>query len=80
MKKIAVQYFAALREQRGLASEELQFAGQTVLELYQSLKDRHGFAMTSETMRVAINDEFKPWSTVLVQGDVVTFIPPVAGG
>lgn len=80
MIKIAVQYFASLREQRGLSVESLDFSGQTALDLYELLRRQHGFAMSPDSMRVAVNDEFKPWPTLLQQGDTVTFIPPVAGG
>jgi molybdopterin converting factor small subunit len=31
-------------------------------------------------LRVAINNEFRDWSTPLAEGDAVVFIPPVAGG
>jgi molybdopterin converting factor small subunit len=31
-------------------------------------------------LRVAVNDEFRDWSSALEPNDRVVFIPPVAGG
>ncbi|MBV8784200.1 MAG: MoaD/ThiS family protein, partial [Gammaproteobacteria bacterium] len=41
---------------------------------------RHGFTLAPEALRVAVNAEFRDWSTPLAANDVVVFIPPVAGG
>ena len=77
---IHVQYFAILREQRGLSRETLSTTAATAVELYQELQARHGFSLPSDRLRVAINDEFTPWSAPLREGMSVVFIPPVAGG
>ncbi len=80
IKSIQVLYFAILREQRGLSRESLATAVGTVGELYDELRGKHGFTLGGEHLRAAINDEFMPWNAPLKSGDVVTFIPPVAGG
>lgn len=79
-KNIHVQYFAILREQRGLGQEKLATAAATAVELYAELHTRHGFTLSAERLRVAVNDEFVPWTTALCDGDALVFIPPVAGG
>jgi sulfur-carrier protein len=79
-KKIHVQYFAILREQRGLAQENLVTEAGTAEELYHELRARHGFTLPPERLRAAVNDEFAPWSAPLRECDALVFLPPVAGG
>jgi molybdopterin converting factor subunit 1 len=79
-KTIRVLYFAMLREQRGCREEEVSTTANNAGELYQDLCNRHGLTATPSSLRLAINDEFKEWQEPLKHGDVVTFIPPVAGG
>ncbi len=80
MKTIQVQYFALLREQRGLAREAVTTGAATPAELYGELAARHGFTLASGQLRVAVGGEFAPWTTPLNDGAELVFIPPVAGG
>ncbi len=80
LKTVRVDYFALLKEQRGLASEKLQTECATVLELYEDLQKRYGFSLKHTSVAVALNDEFADWSKTLCESDKVVFIPPVAGG
>jgi len=80
MINLTVQYFAILREQRGLAAETLATTAATAAELYAELRARHGFTLPADRLRAAIDDEFVPWETPLVAGAKIVFIPPVAGG
>jgi molybdopterin synthase sulfur carrier subunit len=77
---VHLQYFALLREQRGLGSETLATSARTAGQLYDELRARHDFSLSSDRLRVAINNEFAPWSTPLTDGAQIVFIPPVAGG
>ena len=77
---IRLEYFALLREQRGLASETVQTAAATARALYQELASAHGFTLGVERVKVAINNEFASWDRALAANDSVVFIPPVAGG
>lgn len=77
---VRVQYYAVLREQRGLGDERIATGAATAGELYRELRGRHGFSLAPERLRVAVNDEFVPWDSPLREGDVLAFIPPVAGG
>ena len=79
-RTIHLRYYALLREQRGCGEEDIFTTAKTVLELYNQLKTRYNFTMSPNLLRVAINDEFKSWDTVLKINDTVVFIPPVAGG
>jgi len=77
---VAVQYFAILREQRGLAEEKVGTCSATPAGLYEELRARHGFTLPVGRIRAAVNGDFVPASTPLHDGDTVVFIPPVAGG
>lgn len=77
---IHVQYFAILREQRGLSRETLSTTAATAVELYTELQAKHGFSLPADRLRVALNDEFTAWNAPLRDGAAVVFIPPVAGG
>ncbi len=80
MKKIHLQYFALLREERGLSTEHLTTNAATAEDLYLELQKKYRFSLSTQLLKVAINEEFKAWSTKLKNGDQVVFIPPVAGG
>lgn len=79
MTRIRVEYFAVLREHVGRAREEVVTEASTVADLYAELDGRHRFPAVGR-LKVAINDEFRDWTTPLREGDTVVFIPPVAGG
>ncbi len=79
-KTIHIQYFAILREQRGVSDETLTTNLKTAQELYAMLSSLHDFSLSTDIVRVAINNEFCPWETLLKSGDHIVFIPPVAGG
>lgn len=80
MFAIHVQYFAILREQRGLSQEKLTTTAATPGALYEELRARHPFTLPGDRIRAAVNDAFVDSSAPLRDGDRVVFIPPVAGG
>lgn len=75
-----VQYFAILREQRGLDSERLTTDAASPNALYEELRAWHGFTLPADRVRAAVNDEFVSGDARLRDGDRIVFIPPVAGG
>jgi molybdopterin-guanine dinucleotide biosynthesis protein A len=80
LRRLHVRYFAVLREQAGRSSEELETQATTPGELYEELRRRRGLTLAPEFLRVAVNDEFGDWRSLLADGDTVVFLPPVAGG
>lgn len=80
MLTLHVQYFAILREQRGLTQETLTTSAATPTALYDELRARHAFTLPANRVRAAVNDEFVPATHALRDGDRLVFIPPVAGG
>lgn len=80
VRRVKVCYFAVLRELRGISEESLDTSAETVEQLYDELAVTHNFTLNKEIIKVAINDSFVPWKTILNPDDTVVFIPPVAGG
>jgi sulfur-carrier protein len=80
VKTISVQYFALLREQRGLSNEQVRTTAADAAQLYAELRARYGLTLPTERLRVAINGEFSSWTAPLEDGAELVFIPPVAGG
>ena len=78
--KISIQYFALLREQAGRARETVETTAATTAELFAEVNARHGFSLSRDQLKVAVNSEFSDWTHRLCAGDAVVFIPPVAGG
>ncbi len=77
---LKIQYYAILREQSGHSEESIQTTAATPQDLYAELRIRCAFTLRHEQLKVAVNGEFAEWSLALKEGDVVVFIPPVAGG
>jgi molybdopterin synthase sulfur carrier subunit len=77
---VRLEYFALLREQRGLGAETIETGAATARELYGQLSVTYGFTLAAERVKVAINNEFASWDRPLAANDTVVFIPPVAGG
>lgn len=80
MKSINVKYFALLREEAKTDKENLTVEFKTYKDLYEHLKDRHGFSLPSDMIQVAVDDEFSHLHHEIADGARVVFIPPVAGG
>ncbi len=84
--KVKVLFFASLREQLGVAQEEVEIAGElsTIAELQRQLASR-GEAWRSafsgaKLLRCAVNQDMASPSTSIRAGDEVAFFPPVTGG
>jgi molybdopterin synthase sulfur carrier subunit len=75
-----LQYFAILREQRGLSAETVVTTARTPAALYEELRAKHGFSLPGNRVRAAVNEVFVASDAALQDGDRVVFVPPVAGG
>ena len=77
---IKIQYFAVLRELTGCACETLSVqAGSNLKTVYQQLNNQYDLP-DQKRLKVAINDCFCSWESVLTNDDTLVFIPPVTGG
>ncbi|MGM8909877.1 MoaD/ThiS family protein [Psychrobacter sp. 1U1] len=78
---INVLYFASLADEAGRQQEIVSVVQSTSLsELYDQLRQKHGFSRPQAELRVAVNDYFAKWTEQIHDGDSVVFITPVAGG
>ncbi|BBM82790.1 MoaD/ThiS family protein [Candidatus Uabimicrobium amorphum] len=80
MKDIEVEYYAILREERGCKRESTTTTAQTPRDLYIELQKKHGFSLSIDNVKPAINDDFVDWDHHLQTNDKIVFIPPVTGG
>lgn len=80
MTTVTLRYYAQLREQAGTSTEQLNSSARSLSELYAELRARHGFSLSEDTLKVAVNTRFSDWDHTPVEGDTIVFIPPVAGG
>lgn len=78
--KVRVLYFAALREARGLSEEVVDTEARDGRTLYNDLSRSHSLTIGVDSIRFAVNDEFVSFDHRINNGDVVAFLPPVAGG
>jgi molybdopterin converting factor subunit 1 len=80
--RVKVLYFGQAREAAGIAEEEFSLSGApSVLTLVgRSMKAHQRLRRMSSVMRVAVNEEIAGDDDRLADGDIVAFLPPVAGG
>jgi sulfur-carrier protein len=76
---VTVLYFASLREAAAREAEPLP-APASLAALYDALRERYGFALTRDRVRVAVDGEFVAWDATIADGAEIAFIPPVSGG
>lgn len=80
MSRLTVLYFASLRDAAGVASESVDADNPDLRGLYENLRERHGFALPAQRLRVAVDGAFASWDDAPRAGSEVAFIPPVSGG
>ena len=77
---LTLRYFAILREQSGIGEEKIVTKASTPADLYTELSKQYKFSLPVDRIRVAVNDRFDQMDVSLKNGDVIVFVPPVAGG
>ena len=77
---INVRYFAVLREERGVDEEQFTTGAGNVADLYSELQSQFSFSLSQDRLQVACNGDFVSWHHRIADGDLVVFIPPLAGG
>lgn len=78
--QIKVIYFASLRDATQKTEETINTDAKTIDELFDSLNSSYSFTLKKSDLRVAINEEYKDFSSEINLNDTIVFIPPVAGG
>ncbi len=77
---VTTQYFANMKAEAGMGEEKVTTSASTTLELFDELQARHGFTIGSAETKVVVNEEFCKWDKELADGDLIVFVPPIAGG
>jgi sulfur-carrier protein len=78
--KITILYFGQLKEQAGTDKEVIDSKTNTVSEIYQQLKERHGLSLSFKNLRAARNETFCEGTDTIRDNDVIAFMPPMSGG
>ncbi len=84
--KVKVLFFAALREQVGTSSEEIELPREvTTVAGLRSYLTQRGDSWKSalaegKLIRMAVNQDMAKPSAAIKAGDEVAFFPPVTGG
>lgn len=78
MSEVTVLVFGPLRERIGIA--EFRGHGATVAEVWDELASAHHLGGVPDGVRAARNLEYCAWDEAVSTGDVIAFLPPVAGG
>ncbi|MCS6810937.1 MAG: molybdopterin converting factor subunit 1 [Tepidimonas sp.] len=82
--RITVKYFAALREQLGVAEEVLDSEAATLGALREQLRGRGGVWLAAldpqRPVRMALDQAMAGADAALHDGAEVAFFPPVTGG
>jgi len=80
--KITVRYFAQARELAGTKEEELDFSGRVrVQDVVSKVIDAHPrLREMDQVTRIIVNGRMTLENMELNDGDVVVFMPPIAGG
>ncbi len=80
MNTATVLYFASLRDAAGSEREQVEVDAPDLRSLYEGLRERHGFALPAQRLRVAVDGAFAHWDDAPRAGSEIAFIPPVSGG
>ncbi len=80
--RVKVLFFGRLKEIVGRAEESVDLAeGAAIEALFERFGSRHPeLARYRGSLVASRNQEFAAWSTPLLSGDEVAFLPPVSGG
>lgn len=79
-KQVTLRYFALLKEKANMAAETIFTDHINYKNLYQELAEKYHFPLSSHQIKIAVNDEFVNLTDPIMDGAVIVFIPPVAGG
>jgi molybdopterin converting factor subunit 1 len=80
--RVKVLYFGQAREAAGTGTEDLSLPSASSVRslVAQTTRSHRRLREMSGAMRVAVNEEIAGEDDALADGDVVAFLPPVAGG
>ena len=79
--KVKVKYFGMLSEVMGKAEEEIMLREEDTIQDVHNLLAAANEELTERTFKIAHNTSMNAnLTTVLAEGDELSFLPPFAGG
>ena len=80
--RVKVFYFGQARDAAGTGEEEVSLPSTSSVGtlVSKSTKEHRLLQRLSRSLRIAVNEEIAGDDDLLKDGDVVAFLPPVAGG
>ena len=80
--RIRVLYFGQARDAAGTGGEDVSLPSPSLVRtlVSRSMEAHRGLQTMSSSMRIAVNEKIARQDDSLTDGDVVAFLPPVAGG
>jgi molybdopterin-guanine dinucleotide biosynthesis protein A len=79
-KSVTLEFFAKLRDEAGCSAMAHTTSAATAAGLWDEIRLLHNLSMDLDSVRLAVNDEFAPWTRPLAPDDRIAFMPPFAGG
>lgn len=78
--KVEVTYFGMLGAQAGMHKETVITDASTLEDLFAERASALGITLPMTSVRAAMDDEIRDWSTSLEDGAFIGFMPPFCGG
>lgn len=79
-KTIEILFFGKLKETWNTNRLEIVTNSNDIETLYTEILNKTTEKPHKESIKVAINDEFVGWQTLINDGDCIAFLPPASGG
>ena len=80
-KTLSIEYFALLAQEAGKGKEILETTAETLGSLFEELKKRYLFSLSSQHIIASVNSQLaSSWNTALNDGDHIMFLTPLTGG
>lgn len=80
MKNIEILFFGKLKETWNTSKLIRETTSHDIESLYFELLKEASETPHKQSIKVAINDEFVDWNTLINDKDVIAFLPPASGG
>jgi len=77
---INLLFFAQLQEKVGSKKITIDATGISIKEIKEKYLSKYEMDHLLDEAMVAVNEEYSKEDTIVSNGDVVAFIPPVSGG
>ena len=70
---VKIKYFAKLRDDSGISSEQIETNANTIEQLYQELDEKYHFSVSKKYLRAARNEDYVNFDTRFKDNDTIVF-------